>query len=319
MNTDPTLPEFTKLESLPVRAVWSHEAQSFTPWLAAHLEGLSAAIGVRLRLVRAKVVGDSRIADLLARDERDGSIVVIENQLETADDAHLGQILTYAAAIDARAVVWVAPRFNTPHLAAVRWLNAKAGPAVGFYAVEVRVVRIGLSALAPVFTALERPNDGASALRPMTGAPIPLDGFASAFWAAHLQRHPDEAARSRPVGERCRWRATKPSGVVIGQHVQEHSACVFLRGRNGVTLETVWAMLAPFAEKLERRLGVSLRGDRPALLAVKVLEIDVANPANSPEISDWLQERTMTYDAALRDLAGERVGRPGRRATIASR
>ena len=91
MDTVPALPDFGALQSLPVRTVWSHEAQAFTPWLAANLHRLSDAIGVPLRLMKAKAVGETRIADLLAQDERDGSVVVIENQLETADDAISGR------------------------------------------------------------------------------------------------------------------------------------------------------------------------------------------------------------------------------------
>jgi len=305
MNTIPSLPEFAELESLPVRRVWAHEPQIFTRWLAQNLDRLADTLGIPLTLLKAKAIGERRIADLLARDERDGSIVVIENQLEAADDAHLGQILTYAAGVDARTVVWVAPRFQAPHLAAIRWLNAKAQPAVGFYAIEIRVVRIGLSALAPVFTVLDRPKNSASAWRPKTGAPIPFGGFAGAFWATHLQRHPEEAKWSRQVGERCRWRATKPAGVVIGQLVEENAACVFLRGRYGVTLEAVVAVLAPFADKLAGRLGVSLRGAHRAMLAEKTLPIDITNPSKWPETSDWLRNHAQEYDTTLRELANQ--------------
>ena len=135
--------------------------------------------------------------------------MVIENQLETADDAHLGQTLTYAAAIDAHAVVWITTRFESPHRAAMRWLNAIAGSRVRFYAVEVRAVRIGDSAPALIFTVVERPDQGR--LSPpvaQISAPIAVGGFASAFWGAHLHRFPDEDRLSRPVGERCRWRGT---------------------------------------------------------------------------------------------------------------
>jgi hypothetical protein len=73
-----------ELESLPVRSAWPHEAQHFTPWLESNLDRLSAAIAVPLELVDAKAVSDAQVADLLARDRRDGSLVLIENQLEVA-------------------------------------------------------------------------------------------------------------------------------------------------------------------------------------------------------------------------------------------
>jgi hypothetical protein len=304
MNSVPPLPEFAALQNLPVRAVMAHEAQAFTPWLAANLHRLSDAIDIPMRLLKAKAVSETRIADLLARDERDGSVVVIENQLEAADDAHLGQILTYAAAIDARAIVWIATRFDPPYRAALRWLNAKAAPGVGFYAVEVRVVRIGDSAPALIFTVLERPTRGEpSPAAAKSSAPIAVGGFATAFWAAHLDRFPDEGRLSRPVGERCRWRAACVKGVVIAQFVRENAVSVFLRGRYGVPIETAEEALAPFAEKLERRLGVPLRISHRALLAEKTMAINAVDPANSAQISDWLRAQGDDYDAALREVA----------------
>ena len=313
MNTSEPLPEFADLESLPIRVVWPHEAQGFTRWLAANLDRLSAVIGVPLRLIEAKAVGGSQIADLLARDERDGSAVVIENQLEASDYSHLGQTLTYAAAVDARSVIWIAARFEAPHLAVLRWLNTKT-PSVGFYAVEVRVVRIAASAPAVILAVLERPNrDGSSSPVATMIAPIAVGGFAAAFWALHLGQFPDEAKLSRPVGERCRWRRMRLTGVVIGQMVQEHAATVFLRGRYGVPLETVEEALAPFAEELEQRLGVRLRGDRRALLAEKTLALNVSDPSNWPLVSAWLRAQADGYDAALREIATSLSGNASRR------
>jgi hypothetical protein len=303
-NAASALPEFAALQSLPVRAVMTHEAQSFTPWLATNLHRLSDVIEVPIRLLRAKAVGETRIADLLARDERDGTVVVIENQIEAADDAHLGQILTYAAAIDARTIVWIATRFDAPHRAALQWLNAKAGPDVGFYAVEVRVVRIGDSAPALVFSILERPSRGElSPVAAKSSAPIAVGGFATAFWATHLDRFPYEARLSRPVGERCRWRAARVKGVVIAQFVSENAVSVFLRGRHGVPIETAEEALAPFAEKLERRFGVALRVEGRAVLAEKTMAINAVDPSNWGVISQWLRAQADDYSAALHEVA----------------
>ena len=303
-------PILSALETVPVRIVWPHEAQSFTPWLTANLDRLSDAIDVPLCAIDGKAVAGTQIADLLARDERDGSTVVIENQLEAGDNAHLGQALTYLAEVDAKTLVWIAERFSEPHLSAIRWLNANTGPAFSFYAVRIRVVRIGGSALAPLFEVLERPNGWERALRAPTGEVLAgVGSFAAGFWAAHLERHPDEARLSRPVGERCRWRATKPHGVVIGQFVRENSACVFLRGRNGVTLQAVRDALAPFADRLEFRLGVSLRSEHGAVLAEKSLAIDARRPSNWAGASDWLRTQAQDYDAALREVTRQDRGR----------
>src|SRR4051812_17294544 len=62
-------------------------------------------------------------ADILCKDSSDGSWVVIENQIEKTDHGHLGQILTYAAGLNAKTLVWVAAKFTEEHRASLDWLN----------------------------------------------------------------------------------------------------------------------------------------------------------------------------------------------------
>jgi RecB family endonuclease NucS len=79
-----------------VRAVWSHEASDFTPWLAANIDVLSDAIGLPLTVVGQEVrIGEFRL-DIHATDP-DGKTVIIENQLAGSDHLHLGQLLVYAS------------------------------------------------------------------------------------------------------------------------------------------------------------------------------------------------------------------------------
>lgn len=281
----PIVPAVADFGSLSLRVPWPHEAQHFTTWLRENLGRLSHAIGVPLIGLEGKAVAAGRICDLLARDARDGSSVVIENQLEPSNDEHLGRILSYVASVNARAVVWIATGFAEPHRAAMRWLDANTGPAVGFYAVRIRLLRVGASEVTPVFDVLERPSGRgqSTSTSEVNGASL---GFAAGFWAAHLQRFPDEHRLSRPVGAHCRWRSTQPKGVVIGQLVRQNSVSVFVRGRYGVTLEAVWDVLAPHARRLEPRLGVLLRGVNSAVLAEKALHIDATNSLN------WKKRRT---------------------------
>jgi hypothetical protein len=95
MNSPPSL---SKLERVPLREAWKHEASDFTPWLAEddNLQALAEALGIsELELVASEhLVGDFKL-DILCTDG--DQQVVIENQLEETDHKHLGQILAYAA------------------------------------------------------------------------------------------------------------------------------------------------------------------------------------------------------------------------------
>ena len=47
--------EFGELKNVNLREVWGHEANDFTPWLAASIERLSKAIGVPMELEGTEV------------------------------------------------------------------------------------------------------------------------------------------------------------------------------------------------------------------------------------------------------------------------
>lgn len=149
------------LEKVVLRDVWDNEAADFTPWLAQeqNLKLLGDTIGIELELeAQEKDVGPFR-ADILCKDTADGSWVLIENQLETTNHTHLGQILTYAAGLDAVSIVWIAERFTDEHRATIDWLNEIAGERINFFALEIEVWKIGNSPSAPKFNVVAMPNE----------------------------------------------------------------------------------------------------------------------------------------------------------------
>ena len=110
-----------KLEKVDLREIWNTEASDFTPWLAReeNIEELGKEIGIELEVEGTeKDVGPFR-ADILCKDTIDGHWVLIENQLEKTDHTHLGQLLTYAAGLNAVTIVWIADRFTDEHRAAL--------------------------------------------------------------------------------------------------------------------------------------------------------------------------------------------------------
>jgi hypothetical protein len=151
--------EIGTLIPVDLRLAWAHEANDFTPWLADNLDRLGAAIGIGLILEDTEVNVGPFSADILAIDALTNERVLIENQLEQADHAHLGQILTYLAGLDARAIVWIARAFRDEHLSAVRWLNQNTINDFSFFAVELSAVRIANSPVAPLFSVVEKPNN----------------------------------------------------------------------------------------------------------------------------------------------------------------
>ena len=156
------MPELGTVDHVDMRLIWPKEAHDFTPWLASHLDLLGDPLGMELELVQREAnignIGGFSV-DILARKPVTGELVVIENQLEGSNHSHLGKLLTYSAALDARAVIWVASSFRGEHRAAIDWLNDWTPEEIAFYGVEVSAIKIGESLPAPVFHPVAFPND----------------------------------------------------------------------------------------------------------------------------------------------------------------
>lgn len=149
-----------KFERVDLRDIWGHEASGFSPWLAReeNLADLAQTLNMKLELVgQEKDIGPFR-ADILCKELFSQDYVIIKSQLENTNHAHLGQILTYAAGLRARAVVWIAKQFSEEHRAALDWLNNISKDNFEFFALEIELWRIGESPPAPKFNVVSRPN-----------------------------------------------------------------------------------------------------------------------------------------------------------------
>lgn len=150
-----------RLERVPLRDIWKSESSDFTPWLAQteHIRLLGEALGLELEVeAQEKKVGPFR-ADILCKDVGSDGWVLVENQLERTDHGHLGQLLTYAAGLEAVTIVWIAERFTDEHRAALDWLNEIANERLRCFGLEIELWQIGDSPVAPKFNVVSQPND----------------------------------------------------------------------------------------------------------------------------------------------------------------
>lgn len=144
-----------KIDRVPLRDVWKHEAIDFTRWLEENIEVLNDILDLNLTTAeREKDAGDFSV-DLVAEDDK-GNPVVIENQLERSNHDHLGKLITYLTAVGARIAIWIVSDPRPEHINAISWLNE--GSAASFYLLKVEAIRIGESAPAPLLTLIVGPS-----------------------------------------------------------------------------------------------------------------------------------------------------------------
>lgn len=145
-----------KIQRVDIRNVWAHEAHDFTRWLADNIDVLNEVIAPILTIVdRESNAGDFKL-DLLAEDEQ-GRPVVIENQLGRSDHDHLGKLLTYLAAFDAKIAVWIVGQPRAEHVSAITWLNESS--SADFYLVKAEAITIADSAPALLLTEIVGPGE----------------------------------------------------------------------------------------------------------------------------------------------------------------
>ena len=174
-----------KLERVPLRKVWEHEAYDFTQWLQENIEVLNTALDLNLVNVDREQAAGSFSIDLVAEDEGGGT-VIIENQLEKSNHDHLGKLITYLSSMGAKAAIWIVSDPRPEHVAAVAWLNESSSAA--FYMVKVEAVRIGDSLAAPLFTLIVGPSEETKDVGQTKKEIAARYGIRKRWWSALIER-----------------------------------------------------------------------------------------------------------------------------------
>ena len=311
------LPQLGRLLVVEPRKVWPHEAADFTPWLLDNVDVLGDLLGMELELEVAEHPVGTFSLDLYGHDLSDDTVVIVENQLDSSDHNHLGQILTYAAGTDPTTIVWINTGFRPEHRAALDWLNEKTGPDTRFFGVEINVVKIGNSEPAPNFKLVAQPNDWGKQVKAATAAG-PLTEKAKLywdFWEQFLAR----IAAERPswtnakASSRLSWYdlATGVGGIVFdtafalqGLRVQVHFGAPD-EAVNTNRFNALLAKKALFEATLGEPAGWDEKpGKKSASVYVQSQFESVEDVEQWPAMLDWLMEKHAKIRAALDAIGG---------------
>ena len=291
--------QFGSLESISLRDAWPNEARDFTPWLAENLELLSETIGLPLELTEVEVSVEEFSADILAHNPVDDTAVLIENQLESSDHSHLGQILTYLAGLQAKTVIWIAREFSEAHLSAIRWLNDHTDAQYAFFAVQVRAVRIGNSPVAPVLEIREKPSSWDRQLRQLSQeSESELSQFRREFWEYYAERFPNDFPWRPGYRGSNVWHPVDGADLRISQYLapSAQEVGVYITGKVGETQEGIQNRVKPFVARFEKELGVEL-GKNHSI--VSVLRVDPQDRNKWESIAEWLHDTMVSFKNIL--------------------
>ena len=174
-----------KIESIKLKSHFKSESGDFTPWLADNLDYVSEAIHVKLVNPSTEQTSENFRVDIQAELE-DGSNVVIENQFGDSNHDHLGKIITYRTAFEAKVAIWIVETAKPEHVEAVNWLN-ETDNGCDFYLLELQLIRIGDSPLGPLFTIKSAPSKEARAKGEIKRAESRRHEMRFKFWTELLK------------------------------------------------------------------------------------------------------------------------------------
>ncbi|QEF98790.1 hypothetical protein Mal15_28460 [Stieleria maiorica] len=300
-----TAKNLSRLESVDLRTIWASEPGDFTPWLAGteNIKLLGETIGMDLEVeAQERNVGPFR-ADILCQDTASQAWVLIENQLERTDHIHLGQLITYAAGLDAATIVWVAAKFTEEHRAALDWLNDITSDKFSFFGLEVELWRIGSSPAAPKFNLVSKPNDWTRSVTSAarnTGSLSDNQQLQLDYWSDFRELMLEKGGAVKPTKAHP-WGfmdlSLGKSGIFLNAHIRLNPPVASVRVVVGTDESLAYfKLLERDKEQYEAQFGETLEwlenpGAKQKLIKIELSDADPANRDDWPRQHSWMHEK----------------------------
>jgi len=298
-----------KIERVPLREVWKHEALDFTTWLEANIDILNDVTGLSLSSAEREQAAGAFSVDLLAEDEGSG-LVVVENQLEKSNHDHLGKVLTYLTAFDAKAAVWIVSEPRPEHVRAIGWLN-EVTPA-SFHLIKVEAVKIGESLPAPLLTLIVGPSEESKEVGDTKKELAERQVLRKQFWTQLLERAKQQTrlhANISPSRENWLGTGAGRSGLGLNYSVRQHDAAVELYIDTGKDADdqnqAIFDAFDANRDAIEAKFGgpldwQPLEGRRACRIQLRIPDGGWRDEDRWPEVHAAMIDAMIRLEAALR-------------------
>ena len=252
------------LRRVALREVWSHEAQDFTTWLEGNIDELNSLIDLSLSIVEREHPAGNFSVDLVAEDES-GDPVIIENQLELSNHDHLGKLITYLTAINAKAAIWIVKEARPEHVRAISWLNEAS--SASFYLLKLEAVQIEDSHPAPLLTPMVGPSVESQEVGETKKELAGRADIRHRFWTQLLERAGKKTKLFADVSPSSRSlisRGAGMRGLSFGFNITKRESMVALSIARPAESENeeIFDRLEKSKEKIEEAFGEQLEWQR---------------------------------------------------------
>lgn len=232
-------------------------------------------------------------------------MVLIENQLEKTDHTHLGQLLTYAAGLDAVTLVWIVQSFTEEHRAAFDWLNRITDEKFHFFGLEIELWSIGDSDAAPKFNVVAKPNDWSKTVKEAADTVrsklTPWQQTQMDFWSAfgtYLEAKGVPFKRPKPSPNSWMGYGLGKAGAHLIVGLTKTEAAVFVEINNRDHLG--WFSELQDADKeIENELRFSLewqkRPDKKYSFIKTAKSLDMTDKDQWIDAHDWMADKMQSF------------------------
>jgi hypothetical protein len=299
-----------RLERLKLREAFPSEVKDFSRWLHENIDELGRVLGLELSNPgKERPAGDFSV-DLIAEDA-EGGIVIIENQLGRSDHDHLGKVLTYLTAFEAKAAIWIMETPRVEHVNAMAWLNQSS--SADFYMVKLEAVRIGDSDVAPLMTLIVGPSEDTKIITEEKQEIVARYGERRKFWEGllptanamttlHAGRSPTKDSWiSSSAGKR---------GIDYTYVIRQHDVQVevWISRGSGQTVENkhIFDTLAENKDQIQTVFGSPQlewqRLDEKEGCRIRAVSSigGYRDPEKWPDVFSWMTDRMIALDKAFR-------------------
>lgn len=296
-----------KQKQISPRKMWPKEDKDFTPWLVENISEVGDKIGMELEVVGREVSVGPYFVDILARDINNDAYVVIENQLEKTNHGHLGKSITYASALNAKTIVWIATDFTEEHKKALDWLNDNTNEDLVFWGIQLELWQISDDTASMRLNIVSTPSTNVKTLKAKTNTESESRSIQLDFWTKFKDKLLDtKKISSLQTPQAHYWYDVRlgRSGIVLSNICNTQKSVVGIRVYiSARVVDTYFPALVARKDEINKALGCEPEWDANPVAKDKMIALthqtDLSDPAKVEEALDWMVKNTITFHSVF--------------------